>query len=210
VLTAEDARLPRPPGSRTTCGRRTPPLSSTSSTRSTRSTSRSGTGCAPARSPVSTVRAAEPQRPRPGTPPGGPAARAGSSLPAALTLAPEWERTEARFAELTAQGVDPGALVAGCRDRTSTGPGAPTPWVKWSLNTTAEAWAAAQHRPPTGTRTPPGMSPPRGRGDAPGTACNRRNTANTPGGRRWSPSPARPGRNPPPAIRRTHQYSTQT
>jgi len=26
VLTAEDARLPRPPGSWTTCGRRTPPL----------------------------------------------------------------------------------------------------------------------------------------------------------------------------------------
>jgi len=78
------------------------------------------------------------------------AARAGSSLPAALTFAPEWERTEARFAELTTQGVDPGALAAGVQGLDFDRPRRPDVLVKWSLNTTTDAWAA-QHRPPTGT-----------------------------------------------------------
>jgi len=67
------------------------------------------------------------------------AARAGSSLPAALTFAPEWECTEARFAELTTQGVDPGALVAGVQGLDFDRARRPDALVKWSLNTTADA-----------------------------------------------------------------------
>ena len=91
-----------------------------------------------------------PSYPAPAHQPGGLAARAGSSLPTALTFAPEWERTEARFAELTAQGVDPTALVAGVQGLDFDRAQRPDALVRWSLDTTADAWAT-QHRPQTGT-----------------------------------------------------------
>jgi len=65
-----------------------------------------------------------------------------NDLPSSLTTAPEWERTEARFAELTAQGVDPAALAAGVQGLDFDRARRPDALVRWSLGQTAQAWDA--------------------------------------------------------------------
>jgi len=69
-------------------------------------------------------------------------AQLATDLPSSVTTAPEWERTEARFAELTTQGVDPAALVAGVQGLDFDRARRPDALVQWSLDQTAQAWDA--------------------------------------------------------------------
>jgi len=65
-----------------------------------------------------------------------------TDLPASVTTAPEWERTEARFGELVDQGVDPAALAAGVQGLDFDRARRPDALVRWSLDQTAQAWDA--------------------------------------------------------------------
>ncbi len=66
-----------------------------------------------------------------------------TGLPESLTSTPEWKGTEARFVELTAQGVvDPAALVAGVQGLDFDQARRPDALVRWSLDTTAREWNA--------------------------------------------------------------------
>jgi len=71
-----------------------------------------------------------------------------TDLPASVTTAPEWERTEARFGELTAQGVDPAALAAGVQGLDFDRARRPDALVRWSLDQTAQAWEAGHPQQP--------------------------------------------------------------
>jgi len=71
-----------------------------------------------------------------------------TGLPASVTTAPEWERTEARFGELTAQGVDPAALAAGVQGLDFDRARRPDALVRWSLDQTAQAWEAGHPQQP--------------------------------------------------------------
>jgi hypothetical protein len=73
-----------------------------------------------------------------------------TDLPASVTTTPEWERTEARFGELTAQGVDPAALAAGVQGLDFDRARRPDALVRWSLDQTAQAWEA-EHPQQAGT-----------------------------------------------------------
>ena len=77
-------------------------------------------------------------------------ARLATDLPSSVTTAPEWEHTETRFAELTAQGVDPAALVAGVQGLDFDRARRPDALVRWSLDQTARAWEA-EHGQQAGT-----------------------------------------------------------
>ncbi len=68
-----------------------------------------------------------------------------ADLPASVTTAPEWERTEARFGELAEQGVDPADMVAGVQGLDFDRARRPDALVRWSLDQTAQAWNA-EHR----------------------------------------------------------------
>jgi len=65
-----------------------------------------------------------------------------TDLPTSLTTAPEWERSEALFGELIAQGVDPAAMVAGVQGLDFDRARRPDALVRWSLDQTARAWDA--------------------------------------------------------------------
>ncbi len=69
-------------------------------------------------------------------------ARLATDLPPSLTMAPEWERTEARFGELVDQGVDSAAMVAGVQGLDFDRARRPDALVRWSLDQTARAWDA--------------------------------------------------------------------
>jgi len=69
-------------------------------------------------------------------------ARLSTDLPPSLTMAPEWERTEARFGELVDQGVDSAAMVAGVQGLDFDRARRPDALVRWSLDQTARAWDA--------------------------------------------------------------------
>jgi len=69
-------------------------------------------------------------------------AQLATDLPASVTTAPEWERTEALFAELTAQGVNPAAIVVGVQGLDFDRARRPDALVRWSLDQTARAWDA--------------------------------------------------------------------
>ncbi len=71
-----------------------------------------------------------------------------NDLPSSLTTAPEWEHTETRFAELTAQGVDPAALAAGVQGLEFDRARRPDALVRWSLDQTAQAWDAEHGQQP--------------------------------------------------------------
>jgi len=73
-----------------------------------------------------------------------------TDLPASVTTTPEWEQTEARFGELTAQGVDPAALAAGVQGLDFDRARRPDALVRWSLDQTARAWEA-EHGQQAGT-----------------------------------------------------------
>jgi len=75
-------------------------------------------------------------------------ARLATDLPSSVTTAPEWEHTETRFAELTAQGVDPAALVAGVQGLDFDRARRPDALVRWSLDQTAQAWDAEHGQQP--------------------------------------------------------------
>jgi len=67
-----------------------------------------------------------------------------------VTTAPEWEQTEALFGELTTQGVDPAAMVAGVQGLDFDRARRPDALVRWSLDQTARAWEA-EHGQQAGT-----------------------------------------------------------
>ncbi len=69
-------------------------------------------------------------------------AQLATDLPVSVTMAPEWERTEARFGELAAQGVDPAAMVAGVQGLEFDRARRPDALVRWSLDQTAQSWNA--------------------------------------------------------------------
>ncbi len=71
-----------------------------------------------------------------------------TDLPASVTTTPEWEQTEARFGELTAQGVDPAALAAGVQGLDFDRARRPDALVRWSLDQTAQAWEAGHPQQP--------------------------------------------------------------
>lgn len=79
-----------------------------------------------------------------------------TGLPASLKSAPEWAGTEARFVELTAQGVDPAALAAGVQSLDLDRARRPDALVRWSLPTTAREWNA--ERPSAATAAQAGQS----------------------------------------------------
>jgi len=56
------------------------------------------------------------------------------------------EQTEARFGELTAQGVNPAALAAGVQGLDFDRARRPDALVRWSLDQTAQAWEAKHPR----------------------------------------------------------------
>jgi len=67
-------------------------------------------------------------------------AQLATDLPSSVTMAPEWERSEARFRELVAQGVDPAAMVGGVQGLDFDRARRPDALVRWSLDQTAHAW----------------------------------------------------------------------
>ncbi len=73
-------------------------------------------------------------------------AQLATDLPTSVTTALEWERTEARFAELTAHGVDPAAMVAGVQGLDFDRARRSDALVRWSLDQTAQAWEAEHHQ----------------------------------------------------------------
>ncbi len=73
-----------------------------------------------------------------------------TDLPASVTTTPEWERTEAKFGDLVAQGVDPAAMVAGVQGLDFDRARRPDALVRWSLDQTARAWEA-EHGQQAGT-----------------------------------------------------------
>ncbi len=77
-------------------------------------------------------------------------AQLATDLPALVTTAPEWEQTEALFGELTTQGVDPAAMVAGVQGLDFDRARRPDALVRWSLDQTARAWEA-EHGQQAGT-----------------------------------------------------------
>ena len=77
-------------------------------------------------------------------------AQLATDLPASVTTAPEWEQTEALFGELTTQGVDPAAMVAGVQGLDFDRARRPDALVRWSLDQTARAWEA-EHGQQAGT-----------------------------------------------------------
>ncbi len=77
-------------------------------------------------------------------------AQLATDLPSSVTTAPEWERTEALFGELTTQGVDPAAMVAGVQGLDFDRARRPDALVRWSLDQTARAWDA-EHGQQAGT-----------------------------------------------------------
>jgi len=68
-----------------------------------------------------------------------------TDLPESLTSTPGWKGTEARFAELTVQGVHPAALAAGVQSLDFDRARRPNALVQWSLQDTALAWATEHH-----------------------------------------------------------------
>jgi len=69
-----------------------------------------------------------------------------TDLPTSVTTAPEWERAEAKFGDLVAQGVNPAALAAGVQGLDFDRARRPDALVRWSLDQTAQAWEAKHPR----------------------------------------------------------------
>ncbi len=73
-----------------------------------------------------------------------------TNVPTSLADAPEWDRIEAQFADLTDRGVHPAALAAGVDGLDFNRARRPDALVQWSLDQTARAWEAEHRSTDTG------------------------------------------------------------